>query len=247
MFSAEGFGLFGALSASPANFTNNGTDTTFGAGVHAGLEWKVTPAFRIGLAGATPTWMQNFSKYKGLFANQGSFDIPAWVDAGIAWDALPTLTLMLDYKGIFYEGVPAVANPVNFSVPFGFMSSAGFGWSNVNVVALGAEWRATPQLTLRAGVEYNNNPVPPGDILGAVIAAGLTTSQFSAGLSYRITPNSTIDLAGYYCPKGKVSGTEVIPSGPTPGSNITASLSEAQVTIGWSYHFGAEAPIKARF
>ena len=69
MFSAKGFGLFGALSESPANFTNNGTDTTFGVGVHAGLEWKVTPAFRIGLAGATPTWMQNFSKYKGLFAN----------------------------------------------------------------------------------------------------------------------------------------------------------------------------------
>ena len=249
MFSAEGFGSFGALSESPANFTNNGTDTTFGVGVHAGLEWKVTPAFRIGVSGATPTWMQNFSKYSGLLPDQGSFDIPAWVDAGVAWDALPTLTLMLDYKGIFYEGVPADADPVHFSVPFGAVGSAGFGWSNVNVVALGAEWRATPQLTLRAGMEFNNNPVHPADILGGLFAPGVTTSQFSAGLSYRASPNSSIDLAGYYVPKVSISGQEVTPSGPTPFSNITASLSEAQVTIGWTYHFGSEeaAPVKAKY
>jgi hypothetical protein len=41
----------------------------------------------------------------------------------------------------------------------------------------------------------------------------------------------------------------VTPFGPTPFSNITASLSEAQITIGWTYHFGAEEPppVKARF
>ena len=154
---------------------------------------------------------------------------------------------MLDYKGIFYEGVPAVANPVNFSVPFGAAGSAGFGWSNVNVVALGAEWRAAPYLTLRAGMEFNNNPVHPADILGGLFAPGVTTSQFSAGLSYRISPNSTIDLAGYYVPKVSISGQEVTPLGPTPFSNITASLSEAQVTIGWTYHFGSEAAVKATY
>ena len=31
------------------------------------------------------------------------------------------------------------------------------------------------------------------------------------------------------------------------GSNITASLSEAQVTIGWTYHFDSEAPVKANY
>ena len=134
-------------------------------------------------------------------------------------------------------------------MPFGAVGSAGFSWSNVNVVALGAEWRATPQLTLRAGVEFNNNPVHPADILGGLLAPGVTTSQFSAGLSYRVSKNSSIDLAGYYAPKGSVSGQEVTPSGPTPGSNITASLSEAQVTIGWTYHFGAEEapPVKATY
>ena len=59
--------------------------------------------------------------------------------------------------------------------------------------------------------------------------------------------NSSIDLAGYYAPKGSVSGSEITLYGPTPASNIAASLSEAQVTIGWTYHFDSDAPIKARF
>ena len=247
MFSAEGFGFFNGLSESPANFTNNGTDTTVGVGLHAGLEWKVNSAFRVGLSGATPTFMQKFLKYRGLLPDEGGFDVPGWVDAGVAWDVAPSFTLMLDDKGIFYRGVQADADPVNFSLPFGARGSAGFGWSNVNAVALGAEWRATPQLTLRAGMEFNNNPVHRADVLGGLFAPGVTTSQFSAGLSYRVSKNSEIELAGYYAPKVSVSGPEVTPFGLTPGSNITASLSEAQVTIGWTYHFEAPAPVRAKF
>ncbi len=248
-FSAEGLGAFRTFSSDPSAMTNNGGDNTIGAGVHAGLEWKVTPAFRVGLSGATPTWMQNMSKYRGLFANQGSFDIPGWVAAGVAFDVVPTFTLMLDYKDIFYTGVPAVADPSNVPLPFGATNGPGFGWGNVNAVALGAEWRATPTLTVRAGVEVNNNPAHGRDVTIGLLAPGITTSQFSAGLSYRISPNSTIDLAGYYAPKVSVSGPEVTPFGPTPFSNITASLSEAQVTIGWTYHFGEEAPppVRAKF
>ncbi len=37
---------------------------------------------------------------------------------------------------------------------------------------------------------------------------------------------------GNYAPKGSVSGSEMTPFGPTLGSNITASLSEARLTIG---------------
>ncbi len=247
MFSAEGLGAFSQYSASPGNLTNNGGDNTVGVGLHAGLEWKVNSVFRVGLAGATPTWMQKFSKYQGLFADQGAFNIPGYVDAGVAWDVLPAITVMVDYKGIFYEGIPAIANASNIQLPYGASGGPGFGWSNVNVLALGAEWRATPVLTLRAGLEFNNNPVHGADVTLGMLAPAVTTSQFSGGLSYRVSKNSSIDLAGYYAPKGNVSGSEITPYGPTPGSNITASLSEAQVTIGWTYHFDSDAPIKAKY
>ena len=249
MFSGEGFGAFAqqGASASPLNMTNNGGDNTVGIGVRAGAEWRVTPAFRIGVSGTTPTWMQKMSKYQGLFADQGSFNIPAWVDAGVAWDVVPSFTLMLDYKGIFYEGVPAISNSSNIMALFGSSGGPGFGWSNVNVVALGAEWRANPALTLRAGMEFNNNPVHGQDVTLNLVAPGVTTAEFSVGGSYRISKNSSIDFAAYYAPQGSVSGPETIQGMQIPFSNIKATLSEAQVLVGWTYHFDFEAPVKARF
>ena len=248
MFSADGLAAFKGYSADGADMTNNGTDFSEGVGLHAGLEWRATNNFRIGLAGATPTFMTKFSKYQGLFADQGGFDIPGYVTAGVAYDAAPTFTVMADYKHIFYSAVDLVGDSSRIQLPYGSTGGPGFGWRDVDVIALGAEWRATPKFTLRAGVEFNTNPVRSNDVTLNILAPGVTTSQFSAGLSYRVTPNSTIDVAGYYAASGGVSGPEVTPKGVTPGSNIKLSLDESQVTVGWTYHFDSEAPsVKARY
>ena len=45
-------------------------------------------------------------KYSGLFADGGSFDIPANITAGLAYDLTPDLTVMADWRHIFYSGVP---------------------------------------------------------------------------------------------------------------------------------------------
>ena len=228
--------------------TNNGADLSEGVGLHAGLEWRASNVFRIGLAGATPTFMTNFSKYKGLFADQGGFDIPGYVTAGVAYDVAPAVTVMADYKHIFYSGVDSVGDSSQIRLPFGSTGGPGFGWQDVDVIALGAEWRATTQLTLRAGIEFNTNPVRSSDVTLNILAPEVTTSQYSVGMSYRVSKNSSIDLAGYYAASGSVSGSEVTPAGVTPGSNIKLSLNETMVTIGWTYHFDADAtPVKAKY
>ena len=41
-----------------------------------------------------------------------------------------------------------------------------------------------------------------------------------------------------------VSGIEVTPAGPTPGSNIDISMQQFQFTVGYTYQFDAPAPAK---
>ena len=246
LFGAEGLGAFAGQSATPGAFTNRGTQASYGVGLHGGVEWRATSALRIGASGGTPDWMTKLSKYSGLFANGGSFNIPGFVSAGVAYDIQPDLTLMVDYKHIFYSGVASISDSSRLAQPFGSSGGPGFGWKDVDVVALAAEWRANARLTLRGGVEFNTNPVGSSDVTLNVLAPGVTTSQFSAGLTYRVTSNSSIDLAGYYVPRTTVTGPEFAPV-PNPGT-IAIHLSEAQVTLGWTYHFDSDAkPIKAAF
>ncbi len=238
MFSANGLGAFTAISASPANLTDNGIAYSYGGGVRAGAIWSVTPTLRLAVAGSTPMWMSDFSKYKGLFADGGAFDIPASFTAGVAWDASPDWTLMADYKHIFYSSIPSVGRSTMFTgIPFGAKGGPGFGWSDVDVFSFGAEWRAASDWTLRAGYAHNTNPVGPEDVTLNILAPGIVTDHISAGLSHKFDGNSSIDIAAMYVPTNSVSGIEVTPAGPNPGRSIQLSMHQWDFTVGYRYDF----------
>lgn len=247
MFKGYGLAAFSKGSSDPGALTDNGISTSAGGGVRAGAQYRVTDSFRVGLSGATPMWMGKFDQYRGLFAQGGGFDIPGNITAGVAFDLLPTFTVMLDYKRIFYSSVKSIGNSSLNPFPFGWSNGPGFGWKDVDVIALGAEWRATKELTLRAGYAHNTNPVRSRDAMINILAPGVVTDHFSAGLSYAVSKNSQIDLAAVYVPKHSVSGPEVLPGfGPVPGSNIKLSMSQFEASIGWTYKFDS-APVVAKY
>ena len=237
MFNAIGLAAFSGISSSPGDLTNRHIDYSYGGGVRAGAMANLAPGFRLAVAGSTPMWMSKLDKYQGLFAEQGGFNIPASVTAGLAWDAAPDWTLMLDYKHIFYSAVASVGRSTTAPFPLGSSNGPGFGWSDVDAVSVGAEWRATPDFTLRAGYARNTNPIGAEDVTLNILAPGVVTDHITGGLSYRVTQNSTIDFSGMYVPEHSVSGIEVTPFGPNPGRTITLAMHQWDLTLGYRYKF----------
>lgn len=240
-FKAKGLALFGTfgLSSDPTNLTDRGYDYSVGAGVRVGAQWAVTSNFRIGVSGQTPIWMSEFDTYRGLFAEQGDFDIPGNITVGLAFDLNPAFTVMLDYKRIFYGSVPSIANPSALLLPgsLGTDNGPGFGWHDVDIFKVGAEWRISPIWTLRLGYAHNSNPIKSADVTFNILAPGVVTDHFSGGVSYQYSPNAKIDFAATFVPEHSVSGPEVTPFGATPGSNIKLSMHQFQFTLGWTYQF----------
>ena len=66
----------------------------------------------MGATWASKTYMGKFDKYRGLFAEQGDFDIPSNFGVGLAWKATNELTIAGDYQRILYSQVAAIGNPV---------------------------------------------------------------------------------------------------------------------------------------
>jgi long-chain fatty acid transport protein len=58
---------------------------------------------------------------------------------------------------------------------------------------------------------------------------------------------SAVDFALIYSPRIGVSGPEVTPYGPTPGSNIDISMSQLQVTLGYTYRFATPKTVIAKY
>jgi long-chain fatty acid transport protein len=153
---------------------------------------------------------------------------------------------MLDWKDIFYSGVKSIANQMTAPYPLGSTNGPGFGWRDVNVVALGVEWKYSDAVTLRAGYAYNTQPITSNNVTFNILAPGVVQNHITGGFTYNMNRNSGIDFAIVYAPRTSVSGPEITPQGPT-GRNITISMSQLELTLGYTYHFDTPAIVIAKY
>ncbi len=243
IFQANGLASFGGFSSDPSALSDRGKDHEFGAGLRAGIEWAVLPTFRVGVAGSTPIWTNPFTRYKGLFADGGDFDIPANVQAGIAVDVSPTVTLLVDYRRIWFSETSSVGNPSTLLAPgsLGTANGPGFGWNDVDAIKAGVEWKYSPKLILRAGYSYNTQPINSRDVQLNILAPAVVQHHITGGFAYRWSDSLDLELAAVYAPREHVSGTALNP----PGIPIDLSMEQFEVTAGFKYRFGeSSAPLK---
>ena len=256
MLNVQGLKILSPYSSNMYNFTDMAYDWSVGGGVRVGFEWRATNELRFGFAGSTPMFMSRFQKYRGLIADQGSFDIPANVIAGVAYDVLPNLTLMADWRHIFYSATTARQSELSrFGYgSFGSSGGLGFDWRDTNSALIGAEWRATPKLTLRAGYHYSTIPVRDRAATLAALAPAVAAHSVTGGFGYQLTKNSSIDFAAIYDFKNSVSYSKTIPLSAraffpgnstecpphyNPNANITAWGRASQFTVGYNYKWDA--------
>jgi long-chain fatty acid transport protein len=238
----KGLSAFAPISSDPGALTNEGYDVAWGVGVRGGVEWALSPSVRIGVAGNSPIWSEEFDRYSGLFAEQGSFDIPASIQAGIAIDVTPNLTLLADYRHIWFGSVASIANPstnVLLGNALGSDNGPGFGWSDVDVLKLGVEWRSSPSLTLRAGYSYATDAISSRDVQFNILAPAVVQHHITAGFEYQLDEAWSVELAGLYAPEGSVSGAE-LPGFGNPAHTIEISMYQFEATFGIKYKFGSD-------
>ena len=254
-FRAEGLQVFDnpAFSTSPGSVTNNGYSDSWGIGVRIGYMGQLSDQFAIGAAWQSKTSMGDFGDYKGLFAQQGGFDIPSNFTVGIAIRPTNQWLIALDYERIFYDDAPSVNNPssyIGFCVPpqlgglgqrsycLGGDNGAGFGWQNVDVWKVGVQYAFDERWTIRAGYNHSDNPIRPEDVTFNILAPGVVQNQYTLGTTYRIDKESEITGAFMYAANNSVTGPSLlIGFGAPPTTTETIQMKEYQVGIAYSRKF----------
>jgi long-chain fatty acid transport protein len=138
-FSAEGLQNFASpnFSSDPLAVTNTGHSNSFGAGLRVGWFGELNHIFSLGATFQTRTWCSKFDRYRGLFAEQGGFDIPANVAGGVAVKLHPKATVVFDAERIFYGTVKSIANLGSNQALLGTDNGPGFGWHDVTAIKTG--------------------------------------------------------------------------------------------------------------
>jgi len=238
-FKAEGLEPFANpfLSIDPANVTNNGYDYSWGYGVRVGWLGQLTDRLTAGASAQSRLYMEEFDDYRGLFAEQGDFDVPPTITAGVSFAATPAVTLVADWQRIFYKSVNAVGNPNNVAIgtpgtQLGDDDGLGFGWRDIDIFKLGVQWQYDPKLTLRAGVSHADQLFDNGEALFNILAPATVRTHASLGMTYKIDKDSVISLAYTRAFEEKIRGQNPNFTGTQTGS-VQMDQHELEVTWTW--------------
>ncbi|MEK7888285.1 outer membrane protein transport protein [Burkholderia contaminans] len=237
-FTASGLQPFTGMSVAPGNLTDRGADSTVGVGVHLGYTGEITPTLTVGLTWASKIHGR-FDKYKGLFADGGSFDIPENYGIGFSWKVTPAWTVAADFQRILYGKVNSIANPLANLFAGNALGSAngpGFGWRNTNVIKIGTRYDVTSHLTLRAGYSHSSQPVANTETFLNILAPGVVQDQATLGATWTTDAKTSFGFFYGHAFKKTVNGDNSIPAA-FGGGNANVHLAEDVVGVSFGKQF----------
>ncbi len=220
----------------PGKVTNNDHDSSYGAGVHIGWIGQLNDAVTLGATYQSKTYMSKFDRYKGLFAENGDFDIPESYGLGIAVKATPALIIAADVQRIEYSDVDSVGNSINNLLlegkQLGSNKGPGFGWRDVTAVKVGASYAWSENLTVRAGYNHSSQPIRKSETLFNILAPGVVQDHITFGATYVLPNKSELSFSYMHAFEEKVRGSGSIPSSFGGGE---ADMKMYQDSLGIAY------------
>lgn len=158
-----------------------------------------------------------------------NFQMPATTALGLAWQASPTVMVAMDVKRVgwassmkqFAMTYTSAGDMMPGSVDFAMPQH----WKDQTVVSLGAAYRVSDALTLRAGYNHADNPIP--DAYVNPLFPATVKTHYTLGLGYQLTPSLALQAALSHAPSVRVNSGS--------GAVITHSQTNYQMLLACRY------------
>jgi long-chain fatty acid transport protein len=175
----------------------------WGGGVRAGLVYSLTETLDIGFGYTSPQWLETWKfNTRDNLGNAQTLSLKATLPAiyswGIAWRGIDRLTLGVDMRYFDYENTDLFGTPTD---------QGGLGWDSAFAVALGGNYQLTDRIAVRAGYQYNTNPLENTRALFNIQSPAIIQHTISVGTTLNLTDAMSMSLGYAYGFKNSVTGT----------------------------------------
>ena len=238
-------------SSAPNKVSDKGRDDSWGVGLSVGWQGDITDRLTIGATYNSKVDMDEYDEYKGLYAEQGDFDSPENYGIGLAFKATDKLMLAFDVQQINYSDVDSIGNSIQsgdcgtgmsgmcMMMPnkmLGDDNGSGFGWDDMTVYKLGAEYQMNDALTLRAGWSHADQPIDEDQTFMNILAPATIEDQATVGMTYILPNKSEISMFYMHAFEEKVKGSDSIPDVFGGGeADIKMSQDAYGIAYGWNF------------
>lgn len=216
----------------------------YGLGGQLGATYKITPAVTFGASYTLPQKadfdeVYNFDAFLGDTRKDTlTLEAPQTIAGGLAWQINDDLFVEFNVKHFAWSDADGYGD---------------FDWDDQIVYAIGAQYKATEKLALRAGFNYGENPVPansgwnPGgvttvqgkqvptfgyELLRTIGFPAIVESHLTLGFGYQLSDTLTLNVAYMHA-------FEKTLTNPSAGDAIIfeSSLVEDSLSLGLAWDF----------
>jgi len=213
--------LFG-MDGNGFGLTATEESSTMGYGVKLGADWKINDGIAIGamvqpkLSMGEFDWFKNFLTAFG-FSGNAQLTLPNEFGLGGKFAVGKDVDIVADVLYYQWSGVDVFKY---------------FGWDDQIVYKVGAEFRTSDKLALRAGFNYGKSPIAKGNTTGPLNPAlglgatgdsptfnypfpAVSETHITLGLGYNLDKHASFNAYYLYSPDTKIDST-----GPSPVQSI---------------------------
>ena len=211
----------------------------WGGGFQAGAYLTTDQCWNFGVSFKSPQWFEDFT-YQSVDSAGAQRDfktkieLPAITSLGTSYTGFENLTLGADLRYIAWSNTELFGDPATFTG--GALN--GLGWDSTWNLSVGAQYKLSDCLTVRAGYAYGPSPIDGTPESGLNVATPLILEHLvSLGTTMQITPSLAMHVAYSHGFENELNDSIQTAAGAVPGSSVTQKVSAHLLTAGFSASF----------
>jgi long-chain fatty acid transport protein len=222
--------------------TNNAIATGFGGQI--GIFYQNEEGFKLGASYKTKQQFSDFkfeNTYLDNSSSENSFkmNFPAVYSLGVGYSN-SKLDLAFDFRQVEYSKTEGFEE-------YGWSTTGavkGFGWSDMQMLSLGAQYKGIKKLPLRVGYTYNTNPIKPELAFFSASATAVIQNAYQFGFGYEFSEKLTLNSVYHNAKSDGSTGGPIYnprlagqtnPLGAVPNSNVSYKMDTSMIMLGISY------------
>lgn len=202
----------------------------WGGGVRTGLVYSLTDTVDVGFGYTSPQWLETWKfNTRDNLGNARTLTLDATLPAiyswGVAWRGIERLTLGVDMRYFDYENTKLFGTSTN---------EGGLGWDSAFAVAVGGNYQLTERFAIRAGYQYNTNPLQNTRVLFNIQSPAIVQHTISVGTTMNLTEALSTSIGYSYGFENKVAGAVNL----VPNTNVGLEASGHALLFNLQIKFG---------
>ena len=188
--------LGGNWALSPAQ-----VGTSFGAGARIDFDNQLGERLRWSVGLQSRVGMTPLTSYRGVFADNGDFDIPASATLSLSWLLTPDFSLDAGLQRVQYSDIRPFTSqnlPRRFLALLGDSSSPVFAWRDLDIYSVGWTWHDDMLGNLQMRYTTRQQPVPTSRLLADALAPVTANRMVSASWSQMFGPRNQLTFQASY-------------------------------------------------